>query len=182
MRPVRHPVPEPDPFQRASRQLTTPARGHTVVEQPGRDVVQRGQVRGQVELLEDEPDPVRADRGEPPVRQGRHVVPAQQHPPARRRVQSAHELQQRGFPGAGGPDDRDQLAVGHGQCGVAQRGDATAVRLGHLDHLDQAHTRGTRTFIPASNRPVTSTSSPAKIPNATGTDRTAPAESTTSTA
>ena len=70
-RPRREPVAEPDRCEH-SRCLLTPLRDRDAgIEQSIGDVLQGGCVLGEEELLEDEADPGRAQRGQLAVRRGR---------------------------------------------------------------------------------------------------------------
>ena len=80
------------------------------VEQAVGDVVERGLAAEQEELLEDEPDPPRPKRRQPPVGQAGDVVAGDPDRALGRPVEGAEEVQQRRLAGPRRPDDRDQLA------------------------------------------------------------------------
>jgi hypothetical protein len=68
-------VPKADPVQRAAGGQPPPAHGAAAVQQAERDVVHRVQVIEQEELLEHEPQPVPAHRGQLGVGQRGHLAP-----------------------------------------------------------------------------------------------------------
>ena len=111
-RPAVEPVAEPDRReQRLAACARRSATGTPRVEQPVGDVLERRRVLGEEELLEDEADPRRAQRGELAVRELGDVEAGDRDPARGRAVERAHEVQQRRLAGAGGADDRDQLAA-----------------------------------------------------------------------
>ena len=161
-RPGRRAVGEADGGQRLERATAAQSDRRARVEQAVGDVVQRGRVLGQEELLEDEADAGGAQRGELPVGQARDVEPGHLHAPGAGTVERAQQVQQRRLPGPGRADDRHQLTLADGEADLAQRGDrrAAGIGLGHLlDSQNRAHD-GTTTRCPAASPdPVTCTSS-----------------------
>jgi hypothetical protein len=114
------PVGEPDRGQRGGGQLAPLGGGDARVEQPVGDVLEQGRVLGQEEELEDEADPGRPHRGELAVAHPCDVEAGDRHPPGAGAFERAHQVQQRRFPRARGPDDRDQLAFPDAEANPAQ--------------------------------------------------------------
>ena len=110
------------------------------------DVLEHGEVVQQVEELEDQPD-----RGAPVPRRGRlaqgvDATAADGDGARGRPVEAGDQVQQRGLPAAGRPEDGDGLAGGHGQRDVVQGGRAVVVPAGHAVQLDEwfGHGRNAR--------------------------------------
>ena len=89
--------PSPTRSSAAAARWRRSAGGYAGVQQPVGDVVQRGLVLGQEELLEHEPDPGRPQRGQVPVAQAGHVQAGDPHRAGGGPVQGAHQVQQRGL-------------------------------------------------------------------------------------
>jgi len=100
-----------------------------------RDVLQRGERWYQVEGLEDEPDAVAPQLGEPLVVERGQLRVTDEDLPAGRRVEPSQAVHQRGLAGAGRPHDRGELAGGelHGHVVEGDdAGEALAVDLGQV--------------------------------------------------
>lgn len=91
-------------------------------------------------MLEDEADVPGAQRGELGVGQSAHVVSG--HPDLARGgpVEGTEQVEQGGFPGAGGADDGGKFSLRHPEVDASQGGDPTGVGLGGRPELD--HVRG----------------------------------------
>jgi hypothetical protein len=94
--PVVEPFGEADAGQRHRSPPGPLAGRHPRVQQPVRHVVHSGLSRREVELLEHEPDPPGAQRGQLPGRTVPHVVPVDPHHPGRRAVERADQVQHDG--------------------------------------------------------------------------------------
>ena len=92
-----------------------------LVKQRHLDIFDHRQLGNEVVRLKDKADSRRADFGQMPVVQGRHVVPAEKNPPLRRPIEAAEEVQQRTLPRTGGPHNGDVIPFGDGQIDAAQR-------------------------------------------------------------
>ena len=109
--PVLHPVAQPHPAERL-RGLPAPLlRAQAGVDQRQLHVVQRGGAGQQVERLEDEADLLVPDPGERVVAQLRHPVAVEPVLAARRAVEAADQVHQRGLAGARRSHDRDELVL-----------------------------------------------------------------------
>src|SRR6266540_3890840 len=157
----------------ATRCRSPPERGrHAQVQQAGGDVLQRGHVLQEGELLEDHAEPVRAQAGELPVGQAVDRLPGDAYRPGRGPVQTCGEVEQRGLPRAGGPHHGHQLSTVDGQADAADRlhGWGTGIDLARVAQLqDGGHDAGTSTCTPTvrpspatSTRPVLSSNSPGR--------------------
>ena len=99
---VVEPVAQADRRQRIHRALVALGRLHlvgAVVEQRQLDVVERRGPRQQVEPLEDEPDLPVADDGELVLRHARDVLAVEDVGAARRPIEAAEDVHQRGLAG-----------------------------------------------------------------------------------
>ena len=106
------PVAEPDRASSASAARSRRSRdGHARVEQTVGDVLERGRVLGEEELLEDEADPRRAHRRELAVGQLGDVEAGDPDPPGARPVERAHQCSSVDFPEPDGPTIATQLAA-----------------------------------------------------------------------
>src|SRR6266545_610610 len=185
VRPVGQPVAEPDELQgRFGAFASFPLAG-AGVEQAVGDVVQGRHARCQVELLENEPDPLGPQRREVMVGQFGDVEPVDDDLPGAGAVQRAHHMQQRRLARPRRPNDRHQLTAADLQVDVAERPDPAGVFAAdpaqHHDRFGRATHFATPTLTPsAMTRPLTSTWPAANIPVVTGTIRVV-APSTTST-
>ena len=70
--------------------------------------------------LKDEADAPVPERGELPVAEGRDLPAEQAKRAPCRPVEAAEDVEQRGFPGAGGSDDGDEFAAANHQVDVVQ--------------------------------------------------------------
>jgi hypothetical protein len=97
--------------------------GHAVDVLGQHDVLQRGEIRDQVELLEDEADGALAVAGQ---LAGRHaggtaeVHTADPHPARARTVEAGEDVEKRGLAGAGRAGDGHPLALVDGQVELVQ--------------------------------------------------------------
>ena len=87
------------------------------------DVLDRGQRRDQVELLEDEPERVAPQARELAVAHRHEVLALELDAPARRAVERAEQLQQRRLARAGRPGDDEELAVANLEVDAVDRRD-----------------------------------------------------------
>ena len=142
---------EADALQCAERRAPALARGDTGVEQAVGDVVERGVRLEQMELLEDEADAPRAQRGERALGCAGDVLARDAHDAAARSLERAHDVQQRRLARARRPDDRAQLALVNRQAHTAQRLHVAGIVLGdiaQLEHARRAHC-GWSTVMPS---------------------------------
>ena len=105
----------------SQRALAALATTDAAEQQRHLDVLERGELRQQVEVLEHEADPPVADVGELVAVEARHRLAAQAVVAAGRRVEAADQVHQRRLARAGGTDHRDELALADGQVDAAQR-------------------------------------------------------------
>src|SRR5919198_412062 len=180
---------EADPFERLVRAPVPLGGGDAGVEQPVGDVLPRGGVFGQEELLEDEPDLPSPQHRQLAVAHPRRVDAADPDDAAAGPLECADHVQERGLARSGGPDDRHQLASldgkGHAPEGGYRR--LLTVDLGHpvqLQNRFAAHDDGTTTCSPWRRSPSTWTRPPAvsNRPSFTATSSRCPSARTTSTA
>lgn len=106
------------------------------------DVVPDGQVGEQVEELEDDADVSPAIERPLPVGKGGDVAAADPDRPGGRRVDAGDEVKERRLPAAGRPDDREELAGGHGQVDGIEGDDRLRSRIGLGDPLAEDRGRG----------------------------------------
>ena len=95
-------------------------------------------------MLEHEPDPPRAERGQRPVRQAVDPFTRDRDLTARRPIQRPEHVEQRRLAGPRRPDDREQLAGVDLEVDVAQRvhGRLTRVPAPDPTQLDDPVRRG----------------------------------------
>ena len=145
---VRHvvmPLAESDRIegrQRALVALTGPERILAAVEQREFHVVERRGAREQVEALEHEADALVAHHGQFVLRRLRDILAGQHVLPARRTIETPHDVHERGLARAGRARDRDELAVLDGQGDAAQGADLVVSHLVYLRqvfHFDDGH-------------------------------------------
>ncbi len=139
-RVVLEPVAEPEPIEQV---------GGTVAVVSGvergrqRHVLDGGQRRQQVEVLEDEPDGLLACRRALGDRQARHVRPVEQPVAVRRIVEQPEDVEQGRLPRPAGPHDGDELAGLDREIDVVERdhriGTPAGVPLRHAAELDAIH-------------------------------------------
>ena len=120
-RQPRREVLETDRAQRLAHALAQLRRRHLAQPQPEGHVLEGTQVREQRVGLEHEPDvaPVRRHAGD--------VLPGQHDAAGQRREQAGHGAHRRRLAAARGPEQGDELALGHGQVQVLDRGAGLAV-------------------------------------------------------
>ncbi|MBD0739042.1 hypothetical protein BGM09_06335 [Streptomyces sp. CBMA29] len=109
-------VGEPDAVEDGPCALAPLGAGDARIEQPVGHVVERGDAVGQVELLEHEPDPVRAHGGKGAVGEVVHVHPFDGDRARGGPVEGPDQVEEGRFAGAAGADERDQFALPHGQA------------------------------------------------------------------
>ena len=109
-RPVGEAVAEADALERGPRRVPPLAAADPRVEQPGGDVVDRGQRVLEVEGLEHEPDLVGAQPGELAVRRLGDVAPGDPDLAARRALERAEDRQHRRLARSRRTDHRDLIA------------------------------------------------------------------------
>src|SRR5688572_25658348 len=101
---------EPDFLEAPQRAPAAVVRGDAAVKQRQLDVLDCGSPRQQVETLEHETDAAVAYRGERVPRQARDFLFGEGVLTARRRIEAAEQVHERGFAGARRAHDRDELA------------------------------------------------------------------------
>ena len=171
-RRVPHAVGEPHPVQGRPRPAQPLGPPDALVEQPVGHVLERRPAVQQEELLEHEAEAHGPDPGQRGVGQRGHVVADQPHPARRRPVERAHDVQQRRLARARRPDDRHVVARLDGEVDAVQHGQcrrAAAVRLRHVDQVEDAHGLTTTSSPSATSSPETSTDVPANAPVVTVT-------------
>ena len=107
---MREAFGEPDARQQSARPLRGRARIHAPHQQRHRHILERGELGQQVMELIDEADRAVAQMPALGIVQPVHGGPRDLHRAARRQIQSAQQLQQRGLAGPGCADDGDALA------------------------------------------------------------------------
>ncbi len=145
-------VGESHPIQGGAGGAAALGRGHAAVEQPGGDVVDRGQAFQQDELLEDHAEPVRAHPGELPVAEPFDRLSGDAHRAAGRPVQPGGQVEQGGLAGPGRAEDGDQVTAVHGERDPAQRLDrwCAGVDLADVAEFQNGgHVAGTSTVCPS---------------------------------
>ena len=185
-RPGGEPVAETDPGERLGRALTPLADGDAGVQQPVGDVLERGRVLGEEELLEDEADPRRAHCGQLAVGHLRRVEAGDRHPPRARTLERPHQVQERRLARPGRPDDRRQLAGADAEAHALQRGNRRVrpVRLRHgveLEHRRRGrdgHDAGTTMRRPAESPEPLTWTSPLESSNRPGSTADEPVRAT----
>ena len=130
---------EADALERLARPLAALCARKAGIQQAAGDVVDRGEAVEQVELLEDEADPARAQRRQLVVTRGRGVEAVDPHLARGRTIERAHDLQQRRLAGARRPDDRQQLAAVHVEVDALERANTAGILLHDTAQLDQRH-------------------------------------------
>ena len=101
---------EPDLLEEGQRPRPQLPRGDPDGGQPALDVLDGGQRRNQVELLEHEAERSEAKLGEVPVAERPEVAALEQHAAVAWAVERAEQLQQRRLPRSARPLERDELA------------------------------------------------------------------------
>ena len=109
-RPVVHAVGEADLLEQQLDPRLALARAVAVEEQRHLDVLEGGDLRQQVEVLEDEADLAVADVGELVDVELRDLLAVEAVGAAARRVEAADDVEQGRLAGAGRTDDGDELA------------------------------------------------------------------------
>src|SRR5262245_28319342 len=188
----QQPIAESDACQRFRGPPASHVGRRAGVEQPIGNVLERGRVLGEKELLEDEPDPGRSECGDFPIREPGDVETGDRDPPRAGTIERSHQVQQRRLPGSRRPEDGDELALNDPEIDAAQGPHRwlLAVTLGHRLELEycrgpSAHDAGTTIRWPARRPPpltCTSPSASSKRPSSTGTSLWTPAGVTCSTA
>ena len=105
-------IGEPDLGEQGERALAQLAAGDADRSERRLDVLQRGQRRDQVELLEDEAERAQPQLGELVVAQRREVAALEEDLAVARPVERAEQLQQRRLARAARAFERDELAGG----------------------------------------------------------------------
>ena len=130
-----------DEAQHALGALRDHGRGPAVEQQGQRDVLLRGQIRQQVEELEDEADLAPPEERGLVVAQLGQAVRADRDLAGRERRQAGRDVQDGALAGAARSHDRAELALGHGEREVAQD-----------LHLRRALTEGLRDVLEMDHR------------------------------
>jgi hypothetical protein len=119
--------------------------GPSGVQQAVGDVVQRGGVFGEEELLEDEADVRGALGRQRAVVHGGGVPAGDPYGAGAGPVEGAHEMQQGRLSRPRGAGDAEQLASSDGEAHAAQRLHGAGVGPGHRVEFQNAHVAGTTT-------------------------------------
>jgi hypothetical protein len=109
-----------------------------------RDVLGRGQLRQQVEILEDEADAPPPQYRLPPAGEPGQVGAAQPHRAGRGPLETGRALQQRRLAGPGDAEHRGERARGERQRHPVQRGHGGPPPSVALGHVGQDHRSGGR--------------------------------------
>ena len=107
----------------------------------GSDVVPRAEVRKQIEFLEDEADVFPAQFGSAGIAHLGDIAASDDDLAVGRGRQSAHDVKQRRFAGAGRSDDREELALGDLEVHTAERFDGDFAGPIHLAEIADADDR-----------------------------------------
>jgi hypothetical protein len=145
-------VLEPHPGECLLRPQTALMDADPGIELAIGDVVQRCLMLGEEELLEHETYAPRPQSGELAIVEPGHIDAVDTDGAAARPFQGAHHVQQRALTGAGGADDRGQLATVHREVHATERvyWRALVVNLGDfLEFKHGAHVVGTTIAWPA---------------------------------
>src|SRR5262245_17308989 len=110
-RQVVHPLSEPHEFERGGRVLESLRLLQVGQLERKLDILDRGQYRNQVELLEDETDVFIPPVRDLPVAQLAQVVAQHTDLALRWTVHRCDQVQKRRFPGAGRPHERHEIAL-----------------------------------------------------------------------
>src|SRR5438034_7638999 len=110
-REVLRPAGKTDRLQQLLHTSLARLSGQPVRRERHLDVLRRGQRRDQVELLEDEADPLQPELGELAVTELRELASFEEHLPGRRAVEGAEQLQQGRFARAAWTDDDHEFAA-----------------------------------------------------------------------
>src|SRR3569623_3054736 len=102
---------EADPRERLLRARRALLRRDAAVHERQRDVLHRGRARQQLEALEHEAELAIAHVRALGIGESLHVLAREPVLPARRRVETAEDVEQRRLARAAGADDRDHLAL-----------------------------------------------------------------------
>src|SRR6478609_92853 len=103
-------IGEADLLEQGQGALTQLRRAYSYGGETCLDILESGQRRNQVELLEDEAERVEAKLGQVAVAEGAEVAPFEQDAAGARTVERAEQLQQRRLAGSTGALERDELA------------------------------------------------------------------------
>ena len=133
---------EPHAVERRQRRLPPLLVRHLAVEQRDLHVVHHREVGHQVELLEDEPDPLVAHARELAVAIAVDRLAVERDRARARLVEQPHQVEQRALAAARGAHDRDELALPDLQVDVVQRrrldalGAVLLADLLQVDHMN----------------------------------------------
>lgn len=108
--------------------------GIRVEESRGRDVLDDGQVREQMEVLKDKPDALPSKTSEARVAQRADVLAPQVDFAFVGAIESADDGEQRAFPRAARTKHRDEFATLNGEIDVGQRATCTFAGIVHARH------------------------------------------------
>jgi hypothetical protein len=153
-RPMAGPGAEANELEQLLRASPSVASPRPVAERQ-EDVLDRGQRRDEVELLEDEADPLAPDRRQVAVGCADHVPPVDGQGPVGRSQQAAEEVEQRRLAGARPAHDRHELPRLHVEVDAIHRphlrgtapvdlGEATSLEDRHAAHVLRSAVTGSR--------------------------------------
>lgn len=120
-------VAEPELVEQRYGLRTGRAPAHAVEHRGQRHIVQVAQLRQQLSVLEDEAEVAEAGAGAGGIGKRRDVRVAKADAAVGGREHAGHAVQQRGFAGAGGPHDGNELAWGDVQGDAGQHGAAAEI-------------------------------------------------------
>ena len=123
-------IGEPHPCERLRGSLAALGDSDPRVEQAFGDVLQRGRVLRQEELLKDEPDTRSTQRRELAIGEARRVEARDRNHPRARALERTHHVQQRRLARARRAHDRHELTLAHREAHFPQRVNR---RLGAVD-------------------------------------------------
>ena len=143
------------------------ARRHANQHQRVLHILVCGQHRHEAEPLEDEADVARAEIRERSVRKPPDILAANLDPPARRRVDTADQVEQRGFAAAGGTNDHAEALRRDRHADIADRGDIDLPGVIGLPGHDRARQRAGRRSSGNDSIPVVLTGTAYMVPGST---------------
>ena len=119
-----HAVLQSDALQGFDRALSALPHGNACIEQRQLHIFQRRLPRQQIEILKNKAELFIPDRGKILVRAFHDIHAVKEEVALGLLVQTADDIHQRRFSGAGGSHDRDIFALIHRHCNILQNRDS----------------------------------------------------------
>ena len=142
-RQLRRPLPsrglEPHELERVPHPALDLRGRHPPLAQAEGDVLADGQVREERVGLEDHAEPAQMRRP------SRDVLAVDQHPPGRRLDEAGHEVQRGRLAAAGGPQEREEFALVHGEVEGVHRAHGAVVARAAAELHDRGRHRRRKT-------------------------------------